>query len=606
MKQHMRLQYALESKADIDTHQAHVRVALEKGSGPVALHGKVLDPALFRDAMLTALDFRASDLRFKARDRSQYLAYLMKKGKGATKEIWDAHKSFLDQSYADDKHKDTTLDPVWTVDPEQVSLEVFSKDESAYARLSLNNELFADRAVRHGTSFAELTPAFRDGLERLRTYHPLTIEAESTKTATSGTDEIRAARDIEVANQWLRGFLQVQSAAALPSTVAEFTGVDLYNMLFLLRTKKAKKAPRALRFELVPGMPARMVIEPWEVVLESHAGNFVGKSARIVRTFGRQRLLGLQRLLPHAQKVRVHLLGAGLPTFWVLECGSVTLTLALTGWTDAGWSSAATFDSLVPGDATEALAATLGGILRSKGPQSLDALVSETKTPIPQVRAGLQSLCLHGEALFDIARNMYRPRSIFGKPVEDQIVRFGSEREKHAHRLLEEKNAVKISKFHEIAGEGVEITGEVNDRAAVRTFAPRFTIDIEGRVRDAWCACPHYRRAAMREGPCEHMIALRTAYARKRAQEESMRNTPEGRKLIRAETRMMVRRDRDGKETVYRVTLDDKVVRIAWGARDAGPRQQRLWFDSDKDAREAYFSRLDALSTDGFIDAADA
>jgi hypothetical protein len=605
MKQQMRLHYALESKAEIDTHQAHVQVALERGSGPVALHGKVVDPALFRDAMLTALDFRASDLRFKARDRSQYLAYLMKKGKGATKEIWDAHKSFLDQSYADDKHKDTTLDPVWTVDPEQVSLEVFSKDESAYARLVLSNELFADRAVRHGTSFAEMTPALRDGLERLRTYHPLTIEAESSK-ATGVSDEARPARDLEVANQWLRGFLQVQSAAALPATVAEFAGVDLYNLLFVLRTKKAKKAPRALRFELVPGLPARMVIEPWEIVLEGHGANFTGKSARIVRTFGRQRLLGLQRLLPHAQKVKVHLLGAGLPTFWVLECGPVTLTLALTGWTDAGWSSAATFDALVPGDGSEALAHSLGGILHSKGPQSLDALVTESKASIAQVRAALQSLCLHGEALFDIARNMYRPRSIFGKPVDDQIVRFGSEREKSAHRLLEEKNAVKIGKFHEIQGEGVEIQGEINDRAAVRTFAPRFTIDLEGRVRDAWCACPHYRRAGMREGPCEHMIALRTAYARKRAQEESLRNTPEGRKLIRAETRLMVRRDREGKEMVYRVTLDDKVVRIAWGARDKDGRQQRLWFDSDKEAREAYFSRLDSLSTEGFIDSADA
>jgi len=91
------------------------------------------------------------------------------------------------------------------------------------------------------------------------------------------------------------------------------------------------------------------------------------------------------------------------------------------------------------------------------------------------------------------------------------------------------------------------------------------------------------------------MIALRLAYARRKAEEEALRQSPEGRKLIRAETRTLVRRDALGKETVYRVTLDDKVVRVAWGARagvnDAPARQQKLWFDTDREAREAYFAR---------------
>ena len=40
-----------------------------------------------------------------------------------------------------------------------------------------------------------------------------------------------------------------------------------------------------------------------------------------------------------------------------------------------------------------------------------------------------------------------------------------------------------------------------------------------------------------------------------------LRQTPEGRKLIRAETRTLIRRDAEGKETVYRVSLD---ARLAW------------------------------------------
>jgi hypothetical protein len=608
-KQSMKLDYPIDSAAEIAPDRAHVRVALERGRGAVGLRAKVHDPGLFRDAMLTAIGIRTSDLRFKARDRSQYLAYLMKKGKTATKEIWEAHKAFLEQSYAEDKHRETTLDPVWTVHPDELSLEVFSKDESAYARLSIANELFSEREASHGTTFADLTPALAQGLERLRTYHPLTLEADAKSRAPEGV-AARQARDVELSQQWLRGFLQVQSAATLPAAVAEFSAIDLYNLLFLLRTKKAKKPPRALRFELVPGMAPRMVVEPWEVVLESHAGFYQGKTPRVVRTFGRQRLMGLARLLPYVRKARVFLLGAGLPTFWVLECGTVTLTLALTGWVDAGWASAATFDALVPSEDAVDLSRKVLSTLSAKGPLSLEALCAATGATPAQLRSATQWACLHGELLFDIARGVYRPRALFAAPVDDGLVRYGSEREAKAHRILAEKNAVKISKLHEIAGEGVEIHGDVNDKAASRSVSPRFTIDLEGRVVGAWCGCPHYRRAAMREGPCEHMIALRLAYARRRAQEEALRQTPEGRKLIRAETRTLVRRDALGQETVYRVTLDDRVVRIAWGARggvsEGAGRLQRLWFDTDREAREAYFARLDTLSAEGFIDAADA
>lgn len=128
-------------------------------------------------------------------------------------------------------------------------------------------------------------------------------------------------------------------------------------------------------------------------------------------------------------------------------------------------------------------------------------------------------------------------------------------------------------------------------------------MDLEGRATDAWCTCPTFRRTGLREGPCEHMIALRLAYARKRAEEDALRQTAEGRKLIRAETRTYVRREPSGAETVYRVSLDDRVVYVQWGLRTGDARHQRIWFDSDREARDAYFSRLESLAGEGFVDA---
>jgi len=155
---------------------------------------------------------------------------------------------------------------------------------------------------------------------------------------------------------------------------------------------------------------------------------------------------------------------------------------------------------------------------------------------------------------------------------------------------------------HDLGSEGTELSGEVEDLEARRTFAPSFTLDPEGRVRGAGCTCLHFKRAGLREGPCEHLLALRIFHQRRQLHDEELRQTAEGRALIRAETRTFVRRQ-TGQELVYKVSLDDKLVRVMWGPRNEEPRQQRTWFDSDAQARDAYFARLDSLTQDGFIDA---
>src|SRR5207244_2078886 len=155
------------------------------------------------------------------------------------------------------------------------------------------------------------------------------------------TGKAGSKREVAVPYAWLRGFLQVQSAATLAASSCELAPIDLYNLLFALRTRRAKKPPRALSFELIPGVAPRMVIEPWEIVLEGHGAPYAGRTPKVVRSFGRQRLLALGRILPHVRKATVQLLGQGLPVFWVLDLGIGSLVLGLTGWAESGWSSAA-------------------------------------------------------------------------------------------------------------------------------------------------------------------------------------------------------------------------------------------------------------------------
>lgn len=59
------------------------------------------------------------------------------------------------------------------------------------------------------------------------------------------------------------------------------------------------------------------------------------------------------------------------------------------------------------------------------------------------------------------------------------MIRYGNAREERAHRLLGDgertpSGEVRLTKIHEIMGEGVEIHGEVIDNEAHRGFAPSF------------------------------------------------------------------------------------------------------------------------------------
>lgn len=615
--------YAQRSELRHSGAATEVLLALDSGRGAVGIRGQVKDAGLLRDALLTATTVLGSDLRYRGKDRTAYLAYLAKKGKRATAAIWEAQKAFLDESLAVEEKPQAVLPPVLTVHPDEVALEVFSRDESAYARLSLSSALFDERQVAHGTSYVDLPPELIEELDRLRAGQKVRLEAGVTLPRPADTSKARSpyAQSLAVPYGSLRSFLQVQTAATLPAVACELAPIDLYNLLFALRTRKAKKSPRALRFELIPGAAPRLILEPWDLLLEGHGGTFRGSSPVVVRTFGRQRLLALARLLPHIRRVKALLLGPGLPVFWVLDLGLATLTLALTGWTESGWASAASFDALMPGAGAERQADAVESLLLSRGPLSPQQITEQIAGSADEVRGALKLLCMRGRVLFDVARGTYRPRHLLEQPLALDEVRYGSPAEARAHRLLGSGSSVesataagdvKLTKVHEIVGEGVEIHGEITDREARRSYVTRYTLDIEGRVKEASCTCPLFRRSGLREGPCEHLLALRLLSARRRAEEEALRQTPEGRKLIRAETRTLLRRELSahdaggeglGQELVYRVSLDHRTVRVVFGPRSGPQRQQRLWFDSDREAREAYFSRLEQLAAEGFIDA---
>ncbi|MEO7733928.1 MAG: hypothetical protein ABIY55_23390, partial [Kofleriaceae bacterium] len=316
-----------------DDGAMRVVVPTDGERGDVELLARLHRPGVARDALLAMGDVLTSDLTRKPADRADYLAYLISRGKTVNKQVWDAQKEYLALQYSVAAKQAEPLDPVLTIGPEALRLEVMSRDESTYAQLALRRPAAlvdaqhpGDTGGSRGTTYVDLAASLAS-LARVRSYRPTTLAFAVGDHPTPRTRSVPL--------RWLRAFGQMQASSLAAADRFELSPIDLYNVLLQLRLRKARNAPRGLRYELVPGEPPRLVLEPWDLVVHSTGEPYRGAQPRVIRTWGRNRLNVLARVLPHAKRLSVAVAGPGLPSLYVVELGDATLSLALSGWTDA-------------------------------------------------------------------------------------------------------------------------------------------------------------------------------------------------------------------------------------------------------------------------------
>ncbi|MDE1462429.1 hypothetical protein [Spartinivicinus poritis] len=575
---------------------------------PVSLVGKVKQPMALREALSTLYAIVGSDYRYKPKDRTAYQAYRRMRNESANKNAWQAQQDYFSWLLRNDPLAFLILDPVISVQPDQLMLEVFSKDEGTYANLAIDlSALELEGTPTCGTTNIDFSEALNDSIQQFRSYRDATLRVGQATVAIEVEGDNTLEKQIKVPDSWLRGFLQVQSAAMLPSDSFSLAPMDLYNCLRQLRMNADVKGKRrGLRVELVPGEAPRLVLEPWETVIESSAGIYQGKQAKVVRLWGRRRLMLLKRLLPFIESVDVHIAGSGLPCFWVLRCGPMTLTLGLTGFTANDWSQACTFDLLLPrasaADKNDAGNKALEKIIQHLSNSwfaSRDTIATATKLKQSELIAALQLGCQHGQLMYDIAHQVYRLRPLTNTPLDLPRLEFRNQRERKAHDLLARKSAVTISSENRIYGTGTEITGKVEVNEDKRDYRPQFLISEEGFVSKAECSCSLFRKQGLKAGPCEHLIALRLTFAKREIQRK---NSGKSRNTITVETRTYSRRDKQG-EHVYQLSLDHKRVNCRWGRAGSNLRLQRFQFNSVAMARNDYLARVEKLINKGYLDA---
>ncbi|MGB7344429.1 MAG: hypothetical protein WBD20_09470 [Pirellulaceae bacterium] len=599
------LRYAGQSRYVADGDQSQLALFGNLQRDPVHLDGVLKNPIQIREALSALYAVVGSDYRYVPKDRTAYHAFQRMRRESANQGSWRAQHAYFDWLSRNDPLAFLILDPVISVHPDKVFFEVFSKDEGTYANLSISMDAFnltSDPVC--GTTNIDFSEPLFQSISRFRSYREtrLTIGQQGVAIDTDGSDQV-LEKKIKIPDSWLRGFLQVQSSALLPTDSFSIAPIDLYNALRHLRMNGDRKGKRrGIRIELVPNEKPRLVLEPWETVIQTSQSAYAGREAKVIRVWGRRRLSLLRRMLPFVETVDVHLTGSGLPSFWVLKSPQMTFTMAITGFTASNWSKALDFDLLLPRNVSSEKSAQkpLEKIVKHLSKTWRDdkaGLTKATKLSGEDLVQNVQLGCQHGQLMFDVPDQVYRLRPLTEVPLDMERLEFRSPFERSAFDLVHRKNAVAIVNENRIYGSGLELTGKAEVKEDRREYRPQLLVSDDGFVGRAECTCNQFRTQGLKAGPCTHLIALRLAHAVRQQKRRDGKGT-----AITVETRTYSKRT-DGNEHVYQVSLDRKRVKVRWGTVGQKMRIQQLQYPTIDDARDDYLARVKDLSGRGYLDA---
>ena len=507
---------------------------------PTYFRGVIRQSIEFREAISALHDVVISDLRWKPKDRAAYMEWreqqdeidwvqaasqkadVAAKLKEVREELDEIRKrqsqrmSAYNQSvnryfrYLYDRDRDMwiVLDPVITVHPDEVFFECFSEDESSYGRLSASYEVFQNvDEFACGTTNVDYSADLYNEFQKIRTYKETRLEVDPSgfEVKTSGEVEHKEMK-IDLPDTWVRGFLQVSSAMSLPMITFQLHPMDVHNICFVLRRNKELLGPRSIRYQLTPGEPVKIVFDPWGKTLLCPRSIYLGSESHEIRVWGRRRLHILERLVPQAKTFHVHLLGSGMPSFYLADLGDMSFTLGLSGWTTNNWSQAGNFDLLAPrADVDNDTKQRVFMALKENWFESPDSLASRLGLDRSVVMGALAAYTQAGRAIWDLKKNVYRARELSREPLPLNELRFSNEREQSASRFVE-ANQVTITAHNPGDAGSFEIQGTVTDG---KDFETSLRIGADQQIIEGRCTCNFFQQNKMRQGPCEHMLGVR-------------------------------------------------------------------------------------------------
>ena len=502
--------------------------------------GVLAEGVFFREAISALHDVVVSDLRWKPKDRTEYktwlarqeeldwtqidnqraevaaqiadyqaqLEVLRKNNAVRMRPFYKARQRYFDYLYRRDHDAWFVLDPVITVHPDELFFECFSQDESTYGKLSTSYEAYKSVGeMAYGTTNVDYSQSLYEEFQKIRSYKTTKLEIDPSgfEMETTHAESYKEVK-IDLPDSWVRGFLQVSSAMSLKAVSFKLHPMDLHNFCFVLRRNKELHGPRSIRYRLEPGKPVRALFEPWNIEVVCGRSVYEGPQATEVRVWGRRRLHVLERLVPIAKSFTVHLLGSGMPSFYVADLGDMSFTLGLSGWTANDWSKAGNFDLMAPraevDDFTKRQVFEALKTLCFADPKELAASL---RLDPAVVLGALGAYTQAGRAIFDLNKQVYRVRELSQEPLPMSKLRFANQREERARGFVDGGQVT--CRQESLPDNASRLSGQVRDSWGEQEAS--VTLDGDQRMVAADCTCNYYSQNKLYKGPCEHMLALR-------------------------------------------------------------------------------------------------
>ena len=507
--------------------------------------GKLGRKIAFREAISALHDVVVSDLRFKPKDKTAYKEWAAQQeavwlaeyiagynAEAADKRIsnlkeeltelqvekgkllepfYKARKKYFDYIYHKDRDAWIVLDPVISIHPDELFFECFSQDESTYGKLGANYNVFKEvNDFKCGTTNIDYSADLYNEFQKIRDYKETDFKVDPSGFEIQTTrEELFKEVKIDLPESWVRGFLQVSSAMTLPTTSFELHPMDVYNFCLWLRRFKERKGPRYIKYVLEPGQPVKAIFEPWGKEIICSRSVYKGGHKQEIKIWGRRRLLILERLIPVARKFTVHLLGNGMPSFYVADLGDMNFTLGLSGWTANDWSRAGNFDLMAPrSDVDNNIKQKVFSGLKKVWFAEAAQLAEQLQLNTAEVTGALSAYTQAGRVIYDINKKVYRVRELSKDPLPMDKLRFSNPQEETANQLLQ--TVTPTIKAEQVPGAGLKLKGSL--KAGKRTYNPELLIDEDERIKTGNCDCSFFIENKLHKGPCEHMLAMRLAY----------------------------------------------------------------------------------------------
>jgi hypothetical protein len=425
--------------------------AMERRAAPKPwlFHGRLAEPVLFRDCLLTLRD--VVNARFYRPD------------------LW------------------RLLDPVVTVEPEWVRLECFSSDGGVYARADLAPAAFAQGEIGSpGTTNVDFGPEFAARLSLLRDGRPSAFEVGEESVTLHIESGSTRERQVDLPERWVRGFLQVQAIqrAATP--------------MFALDAVRARQALHRVPAQRRSG--EAMHVTPDGVLSSLRPGG--APAALAVEGIHRLRLL--RRLVPHARGLGVWAVGDGGPSFWGVDLGAARFTFGISSAVNRGFSGDGEALKSARPAMDEALVERARAAVAGGASATLPQLARALGVGESTAGALVDLLSEQGLVGYDLPAGRFYPRHLPFVPDTGFTLQ---PRDRNAQRLAAAER-VEVEE-RAVVTTGLRLAGWVEGDQA--TYYATVQLSPGGEIVAGDCTCPWILQHGMERGPCKHILALRLA-----------------------------------------------------------------------------------------------